>query len=55
MISRFADWCARNIELIIWFNVALLFVSAIGQITNNNFYPMGLCIILVVVIGIMHR
>ena len=55
MITSFFDWCGRNIETIIWFNIALLVVSALDQFTQNNFYPMGLCILLIVVIGILRR
>jgi len=54
MIEKIADWCSRNIELIIWFNIALLFVSAAEQLINSM-YPMGLCVILVAVALILRK
>jgi hypothetical protein len=55
MISSFFDWCGRNIEWVIWFNVILLFASALEQVEKANWYPLGLCSILVVVIGILKK
>lgn len=52
MITRFFDWCGRNIETIIWINVGLLVASAADQMTQGNFYPMGLCVLLLAVIKI---
>ena len=47
MIARICDWCGRNVETVIWFNVLLLILSALEQILENNWYPLGLCSILV--------
>jgi hypothetical protein len=55
MIASFFDWCGRNIEGIIWFNVGLLVASAADQLTQGNLYPMGLCILLLVAIGILRK
>jgi len=55
MINSFFDWCGRNIETVVWFNVALLFAAAADQLTQGNMYPMGLCVLLLVVIGILRK
>ena len=55
MISNFLHWCGRNIEHIIGINVALLFASALDQLTLGNIYPLGLCVILVAVIWILQE
>jgi hypothetical protein len=55
MIKQFADWCARNIEVIIWINVGLLVASAADQILLGNWYPAGLCAVLVATILILRK
>lgn len=55
MMSRFFDWCGRNVELIIWLNIGFLFASAADQLTHGNLYPMGLCILLLAVVVILRR
>lgn len=55
MISSFFDWCGRNIEAIVWFNIVLLVASATEQALQNNFYPMGLSLLLVVTMWILKK
>lgn len=55
MIASFFDWCGRNIEAIIWFNIVLLVVSALEQALNNNFYPMGLCAMLITILCVLKK
>jgi hypothetical protein len=54
-MRQFADWCARNIELIIWFNIVLLVLSAVDQLMQDNLYPMGLCIALITLVLILRK
>jgi hypothetical protein len=55
VIKQFAEWCGRNIESIIWFNVALLLISAADQAILGNWYPAGLCIVLIAIILILRK
>ena len=55
MIKQFADWCGRNIELIIWINVGLLVVGAAGQAQLGIWYPAELCIVLIAIILILRK
>jgi hypothetical protein len=55
MIKQFGDWCARNIELIIWINVGLLVAGAVDQARLGIWYPAGLCVLLLGVIGILRK
>jgi hypothetical protein len=55
MIARFFDWCGRNIEAIIWFNILLLAASATQQLAKGDFYPMGLCVVLIALMAILRK
>jgi hypothetical protein len=55
VIKQFVDWCARNIELIIWINVGLLVASAANQAQLGIWYPAGLCAVLVATILILRK
>jgi hypothetical protein len=55
VIKQFAEWCGRNIELIIWFNIVLLVLSAVDQLTQKNLYPMGMCVVLITVVLILRK
>jgi hypothetical protein len=55
VIKQFAEWCGRNIESIIWFNVVLLLVSAADQAILGIWYPAGLCAVLVATILILRK
>ena len=55
MIQRIGNWCAGNIELIIWINVGLLIASAVEQAQLGVWYPAGLCAVLVVAILILRK
>jgi hypothetical protein len=55
VIKQFAEWCGRNIESIIWFNVVLLLVGAADQAILGNWHPTGLCVLLLGVIGILRK
>jgi hypothetical protein len=55
MIARFCNWCGRNIEAIIWFNILLLVASATQQLVNGDFYPMGLCVVLIALTAILRK
>jgi hypothetical protein len=54
-MKQFADWCGRNIELIIWLNVVLLLFSAAEQTILGNWYPAGFCAVLVATILILRK
>jgi len=54
-MRQFANWCARNIETIIWVNVGLLVAAAADQLTQGNLYPMGLCIALITLVLILRK
>lgn len=55
MIQRIGNWCARNIELIIWINVGLLIASATDLALVGVWYPAGLCAVLVIAILILYK
>ena len=55
MISSFFDWCGRNVEAIVWFNIVLLVASAAKEALYNNFYPMGLCAVLVTILFVLKK
>jgi hypothetical protein len=55
MIKQFAEWCGRNIEVIIWINVGLLIVSAVDRAQLGIWYPAGLCVVLVATILILRK
>ena len=55
MIVKFFDWCGRNIETVLWLNILLLIISAGQEWAQQNFYPMGLCAVLVALMLILRR
>jgi hypothetical protein len=55
MIASFFDWCGRNIEAIIWFNIVLLIASAWEQALHENFYPMGLCAVMIAILYVLKK
>jgi hypothetical protein len=55
VIAKLADWCASNIELIVWINVGLLVVGAVDQAQLGIWYPAGLCAVLIATILILRK
>lgn len=55
MISSFFDWCGRNIETVVWFNIVLLTVAALDQALQNNFYPLGMCAVLITILCVLKK
>ena len=55
MIVNFFNWCGRNIETIIWLNIVLLTASALEQAQEHNWYPLGLCAVLVGLVLVLRK